>query len=367
MTKNFASLTGLRAVAAIMIFVYHNRKFWRNSFPDMLDRFLNEWHIGVAIFFVLSGFLITYSYYEKLITLSKSNYYKYILIRLARIYPIYFLVILSKYIFTGFPSFLESFMNFTLLKGYFYDFLFSGLIQAWSLSVELQFYILAPFIFYCIYKWGVQSSILILIISTLILTFIGIKTNHNLPFHTYGFLSNTKFVFLSTFHGRFFEFLIGIMLALHVKKIKNYKLFSFSTSNTYIGILGIFISMCCMIPFQTKLWTHGFENEYGMLIHHYILPLFIALFILGLIRENTLISKFLASDLMVHLGYASFVFYLIHISFVNNVIWSWHHFPDRNFILLWGIALIAYITIEKPIYQRIRSRIELKKSNQYES
>ena len=96
-------LTGIRAVAAIMVFLYHHRKFWRNDIPGFVLNFLNEFHVGVSIFFVLSGFLIAYIYKEEPLQ-SKRHYLRYLLIRFFRIFPVYLLLLSVKYIVLGFPA-----------------------------------------------------------------------------------------------------------------------------------------------------------------------------------------------------------------------------------------------------------------------
>ncbi|MBL7748680.1 MAG: hypothetical protein JNM19_14685, partial [Chitinophagaceae bacterium] len=60
--KRFDALTGFRCLAACLVFVYHNRKYWADAIHPELLRLFNEFHIGVALFFVLSGFLISYTY-----------------------------------------------------------------------------------------------------------------------------------------------------------------------------------------------------------------------------------------------------------------------------------------------------------------
>jgi hypothetical protein len=71
------ALTGIRAIAVIMVFLYHNRKYWRNDILRYVLRFLNEFHTGVSIFFVLSGFLIAYTYADKPLR-SKKEFSKYL-------------------------------------------------------------------------------------------------------------------------------------------------------------------------------------------------------------------------------------------------------------------------------------------------
>ena len=89
---HFKSLTGIRAIAAIMIFVYHNRKYWKNDLHPEIFRFCNELNLGVQLFFVLSGFLIAKSYGTK--PLQSFNAYKrYALQRILRIMPLYWLLV----------------------------------------------------------------------------------------------------------------------------------------------------------------------------------------------------------------------------------------------------------------------------------
>lgn len=356
MNKKFGSLTGLRALAAIIIFVYHNRKFGRNFFPDIIDRFFNEFHIGVALFFVLSGFLITYNYYEKFNMFNTQSYFKYLWIRIARVYPIYLIIICCKYVFTTCPPTLEVMMNLTLLKGYFFKYLLTGLPQSWSLTVEITFYILAPFIFWFIAHYGILKTIASLTAISILSFAVAFGFDYyKIP--SAQFLFPSHFFIIGTFQGRFMEFIMGCLLALHLKSIKNIWFFRIQKHNTIIGSTGILLCMAAMMHFQTSIWTHGFENNFGAMIHNLILPIFIAIMIKGLINEPSLFSKLLSTKVFEQLGYASFIFYLIHINFINSMIWDVHVFPDRNFTILWIVSLAGYYLLEKPIYLFLRGMV----------
>jgi hypothetical protein len=68
-------------------------------------------------------------------------------VTLKEIWPLYWVIIgycMSKGI--G-PDHLGTFLNLTLLKGYFLEYRFAGLAQSWSLTVEETFYFVAPWIF----------------------------------------------------------------------------------------------------------------------------------------------------------------------------------------------------------------------------
>jgi peptidoglycan/LPS O-acetylase OafA/YrhL len=103
-------------------------------------------HIGVPIFFVLSGFLITLRYSEQA-SLNRHWLRDYARNRFARIYPIYFLITMVTLVVLPLAAgasidWTTLTMNLTLLRGFFTDFNFSGVPQAWSLTVEERFYLI---------------------------------------------------------------------------------------------------------------------------------------------------------------------------------------------------------------------------------
>src|SRR6201985_592670 len=86
-------------MAAYLVFISHYCYIFDASFPHILQRFLGEFHIGVSIFFVLSGFLITFRYYDKFTGLSKDWFMQYLKNRVARIYPMYFLLTIAAFVY----------------------------------------------------------------------------------------------------------------------------------------------------------------------------------------------------------------------------------------------------------------------------
>jgi len=82
------ALTGVRAIAAFFVFFHHINQ---GDFPFLIRRTLNEFHMGVTMFFVLSGFLICMRYFDTC-ELSGKWFRKYIKNRIARIYPMYLIL-----------------------------------------------------------------------------------------------------------------------------------------------------------------------------------------------------------------------------------------------------------------------------------
>ena len=148
--EQFKSLTGLRFVAACGVLFLHSGSGFSHAtrLPAVITTFLKHGYMGVCIFFVLSGFILTYTYTTRLQTAGAVGYY--MLARFARIYPIYLLALLIALpLLASVPdartatSVLLLVQSWTPAKsenGY------SWIMQAWTLSAEFFFYLLLPFV-----------------------------------------------------------------------------------------------------------------------------------------------------------------------------------------------------------------------------
>jgi len=347
-------LTGIRAIAVIMVFLYHFRKYWRSELPGPVLRFLNECHTGVSLFFVLSGFLIAYTYRDKPLESGK-EYIKYILVRFARIFPVYLLLLSAKYIDTGFPSSPETILNYTLAKGFSDRYNLTGIPQSWSLTVELTFYLLAPLIYFLL-----RRNILKTFITLLVLAAVTVGAGyiwHSINGNPGKFFYNWFFVFNTTFTGRFIEFLAGMLLAALFTGALQKPGVVLKKHNTLIG--GIMMIACIFLIslFEKDVYSHGTDKPVGLLIRNMLLPFVTIILFYGLIVEKTWLQKFLSLKWMLLLGNASYIFYLIHISYGYSVLEKWKVFPDRNFILLWLVSVVLYLLVEKPSYSFLKKMI----------
>lgn len=88
------ALTGLRFFAALWVFMYHiGDIFLKNLFPEFWANYykilFHGGALGVDLFFVLSGFVIAYNYFDKFEDFAASRYASFLFKRLARIYPVH--------------------------------------------------------------------------------------------------------------------------------------------------------------------------------------------------------------------------------------------------------------------------------------
>ena len=172
-------IDGLRAISVIAVILYHLNPLNLNL-PFISDPFSGGF-IGVDIFFVISGYLITSIILKELFntgTFSFKNFYER---RIRRILPALIFVMLASIIFAwiyllpnSLKSFSESLITSLGFSSNFY-FHYTGLeyaaensnliplLHTWSLSVEEQFYILFPLLLLFIVKYYKKYLIWVLI------------------------------------------------------------------------------------------------------------------------------------------------------------------------------------------------------------
>jgi len=350
---NFPALTGIRAIAAYMVFIHHKNPFNESYFEKSIHDFFSEFHVGVTFFFVLSGFLISNRYYDEV----NFNFKEYIIKRFARIYPMYFIITTLTFIFhavyltqNSIHDFYIYVFNITFLKGFSDDIKFSGIAQGWSLTVEEMFYFLAPLFFILIKKTKWFLFFIPIVFILLGIQLVNIFSN----FEFHGFFKNEDFMFDFTFFGRITEFFVGMVLALLLRKYKYNTQFKYFT---LIGVIGIILNIYFLSILKTGNGV-GTDTFLGKIINTLFLPCFgIAPLFYGLIKEKTLFSRMLSSDLFILLGKSSYVFYLIHIGIFVLLLEKITTNTFYLFLILNGIAILFYLYLEKPLNVFFRNKI----------
>lgn len=359
--KNFyPSLTGIRAIAAWMVFIHHTNPFAERIFGKSIHNFFAEMHIGVTVFFVLSGLLITLRYYDLSIN-TREAFYRYMVKRFARIFPVFILILSLNFIWyasmnidTGdfFSTPVHYIVAATLLRGFFAFPANVPLPQSWSLTVEECFYLACPVIFFF-----ARKKIRSLVITPLLLIAIGIFlciVFSQYPFHD--LFDDLGFLFNFTFFGRCIEFFAGIGTALLYKKyvppLKK------SIVYTSIGIGVIFICLSGLSLLHTDL-HYGDYYAKGIIINNLILPVFgISLLFWGLLTEKNFITGLLSSRTMVLLGKSSYIFYLIHVGVFTAIF-----YPAIStniiflFIYLNVLSILLYKGFEHPVNKWLRRKL----------
>lgn len=171
MQKYVPQLDGLRAIAVLLVLLTH---FW--TYPDgytFANRFAAAGWIGVDLFFVLSGFLITAILWD---ARRRPGYYRNFFARRAlRIFPPYYMLLVLVFVVlplrSDLPAQLQSdwwayFLylgNFALASGGWQLFLID---ITWSLSIEEQFYLIWPWLVHAFTLKRMIFTCLLLIVLT---------------------------------------------------------------------------------------------------------------------------------------------------------------------------------------------------------
>ena len=157
--NHFENLNGLRFIGAFMVFLFHaftiNREVWGDFFEStpfiVLRKLTSIGHYGVNLFFVLSGFLITYLLLKELREHGKIHVGFFLIRRILRLWPLYFVIVLfGFFLFPHLPFGIRTvheFWRYCLFLSNF-DEIINGsrdslnfLTATWSVSIEEQFYI----------------------------------------------------------------------------------------------------------------------------------------------------------------------------------------------------------------------------------
>jgi peptidoglycan/LPS O-acetylase OafA/YrhL len=154
--ETIASLTGIRGAAAWWVALYHYADYLPPA-PMTVVRFLNMGYLAVDLFFVLSGFIISYSYLGHFRTVSRGEVMQFLGTRLARIYPLH-LAVLLLYLVNPIAIAVAAtagidwhrydigyyVMSLFLVQNWGFTGLIAWNVPAWSISTEWFAYLIFP-------------------------------------------------------------------------------------------------------------------------------------------------------------------------------------------------------------------------------
>lgn len=156
-------LNTLRGLAASIVAITHF-----SDITGWLDTSLGgrAGQYGVMLFFLLSGFLMSYLYFERHCT--KPNVKSYFIARVARVFPLYFIVVLSSWLLyqAGFDGLYEIDSNQKLLSHLVFIF---GESVLWTIAPEIHFYLI--FVVFWLLASRFRETIYLLVVAILIALF----------------------------------------------------------------------------------------------------------------------------------------------------------------------------------------------------
>lgn len=169
-------LDGLRGVAALAVFGVHYNQIVDvdvQAGPFDIYLLLVNGQYGVALFFILSGFLLSQPFWKS--TLYDASWpatRTYIIRRLVRILPAYYLALTVLILLAGYwqhpQAWADILLHYSFLFNYTEFSIFSINSPFWTLAVEVQFYCLLPFLFVLLRRFSLRHSVAVLIVFSLL-------------------------------------------------------------------------------------------------------------------------------------------------------------------------------------------------------
>lgn len=358
------SLTALRFFAAFSVFLHHCVPLGI-TFSDYMFNLNLGW--TVSFFFVLSGFVLSLSRDNRLHTRrDRSNF---IIERFFRIWPLHLTCALIYFLtipITG--QFERYYLFFTLQHAWVpaYSTAFFMNAVSWSISVELFFYIMFPFIFFT----RVRNMVLFAMLwAAGVFSFMAVVSWHP---QWFSFSPEVPNLLESgvTEHS-FFYFFPPVRLCEFIGGMLTYQVFKrvrlSDASATIAQAAALLLVLAYMVSSQTviaffygiypRVATDNFDN-YGMY------PLF-CVFIWAFAYQDGLLARKVSHKYLVWLGEISFSFYMIHQIVITNLHQNLQ-VGAYGFPLLWvvvafavsvGASWLLHGGVEKPALNFVKRRL----------
>jgi peptidoglycan/LPS O-acetylase OafA/YrhL len=351
--ERVASLTGIRAVAALLVMLTHAAYTTGKYTHGYSGLVYSRAEIGVPIFFVLSGFLL-FSPWVKASAASRESgsaassaapsVRRYAWHRVRRIMPAYVVTVLAAYVLYHFRTAGPNpghtweglFRNLTLTQiytdNYLYSFLHQGLTQMWSLAVEAAFYVVLPVLAYlllvvlCRRRW--RPGLLLAGLGGLAL----ISPAWLVLVHTTDFLPDAARLWLPTY---LVWFIGGMVLAaLQPLGVRAYALACIP-----LAVVCYFIVSTPIGGAPTTSPAELREALVKACFYAVIATLMVAPLALG---DRGLYAKFLASKPMVFLGEISYEIFLIHLLTMELVMVEVVRYPIYTGSM-WNLFIVTFV------------------------
>jgi len=314
--------------------------------------------VGVDIFFVLSGYLITSIIIRELATgrFTVKAFYER---RVRRILPPLFLVMAVSIPFAWmlFPppemtDFSQSLVAVTVFGSNFFFWLETGyfstaselpLLHTWSLGVEEQFYFLFPLFLLLTWRLGRRWIVVLIIFAGVLSLLLAQWASFEQPV--------AAFYLLPT---RIWELLIGSLAAFALSRSYTQLLFSKKIIGEFGGWIGISLILFSVFSFSSATPFPGFYAT---------VPTLGTLLVILCASEDTYLGKFLSTRLLVGIGLVSYSAYLWHqpiFVFGKDLAYSGLSLPLSFFFigLTFTLAFLSWKYVETPF--RDKKRISAK-------
>ncbi len=337
--RRLHSLDGLRAISIVMVLLGHLGGTRNFAAPETVNRFGYFAYLGVLVFFVISGFLITSLLINEYRQSGRVSLKLFYARRALRILP-------ASMTYLGVVAALSAagiivLHHHDLLFGFLYltNYHLNGtwyIGHLWSLSVEEQFYLLWPFCFAAVGpKAGMKVAAAVMIVGPIARA------------ATWIFLRSTPYYQLALFPTVADSLAAGCLLA----GMRDW----LETQRWYLALFQARFSIPMLAAVLVTNWylPHAVAVVFGKTLINVVVAILIhrSVYCWRDPAGRVLNWKPLAS-----LGVLSYSLYLWQEPFLNRYSNSWITAFPQNLLLAFGTALLSYTLLEKPLL-RLRHRL----------
>ena len=290
-SSHIPALDGVRAIAVFLVIFYH---FGIMFVPG---------GSGVMMFFVLSGFLITWLLLkenEKYGKISLKGFYRRRILRIFPAFYLYWIGLVFLLLITGkrllWPQAISSFFYLTNYYNAIFGDPNTGFSHTWSLAIEEQFYLLWPFFFSKFrHNLNKMTGFLVMVIA-------GVWIHRIVLFYVFNV---DQAYFYASFDTRMDSLMVGCLCAVLLKRGVIKQFWEFICSNLFMPLITISL-------LAASIYFGGYiSSRYRDIIGFAIDPLLIALLIVQLVSlSSTSYLKWIDWPVVRYLGRISYSLYL---------------------------------------------------------
>jgi peptidoglycan/LPS O-acetylase OafA/YrhL len=335
-TAHFRTLTGLRGVAALVVFISHAAN--SGFIPAVFGHGFGQ--VGVMLFFVLSGFLMAHLYIRS--PFDWNHVARYGLARIARVVPLYLAVVLCSFLISNFvyPGFRYDMKELsTLLLAAL--FVVAGQ-ELWTIPVEVQFYLLF-LVFWYLFRRGwtlgkLAAFAACTVAPTVATAVVARKGYPVVSTYSYAF-------FVGAFSGILWDARLKPFLEAHRKVADR------------AGIVFLLLLFLNLPGLRTRLELTVAGHEFALTWMDPVTWVIVYGLFLGCLIQSASL-RLLESRWLVGLGSVSYGFYLLHRPIMQLLV---EHFGAGPEVLLavavaaLALAFGSFRFFEKPAGARIRA------------
>jgi peptidoglycan/LPS O-acetylase OafA/YrhL len=338
--KRISGLDGLRAISVLAVILGH--VIHTQNGPIFLGALHHIGNLGVRIFFVISGFLITTLLLKELEasgSISIRNFYKRRSFRILPAFVVYVAAVYLLYVF-GMVALKKGdlFHTLTFTMNYHHERAWA-LNHLWSLSVEEQFYFVWPFLLLVTGYRASGAICLFVVVATIAVRYVMI-------FHFNAVDSQLTREFQAVVDAM----AMGALISIYGNKLLSvgwYKRLLSSPISLVLAAIVLGASMVLGIVAKPWFYVIGqtAANIAIALLVHYTVS-----------NANSVWGRVMENPLLVQIGLASFSLYLWQEIFLSNDSTQWFAAFPQNLAFTFIIGFMSYKFVEQPFIRLYRSK-----------